>query len=136
MMTAKDYLLQYKYLDAEISLKQEEKKRLEEIAESTSSTSYPSGSGISDKVGKAAGNIVDIQKEIDIMIERLRALKIEIGAVIEAVENPKYRLVLTMKYINDYTFDKISEKMGYSCKQIGRLHKGALLQIKIPKNVL
>lgn len=70
-MTAKDYLSQYKYLDAEISLKQEKKKRLEEIAESTSSPSYPGGSGISDKVGKGAVNIVDIQKEIDIMIERL-----------------------------------------------------------------
>lgn len=134
-MTAKQYLSQYKYLNVEISLKQEEKKRLEELAESTSSTSYSGGSGISDKVGKGAGNIVDLQNEIDIMTDRLRALKTEIEGVIKAVESPKYRLILTMKYINNYTYEGISEKMGYSCKQIGRLHKKALLQIKIPKKM-
>lgn len=136
MMTAEDYLSQYKYLDVEIALQQEEKKRLEELAESMPSIICPGGSGFSDKVGEGAGNIVDLQKEIDEKTAKLRVLKAEIEGVIKAVENPKYRLILTMKYIKDYTFEKISEKLGYSYKQIGRLHKRALLQIKIPKNVL
>lgn len=128
MMTAKDYLSQYKYLDAEINLKQEEKKRLEELAESTASANYPGGSGVSDKVGKGAGNIVDLQKEID----NLKALKSNIEGVIKAVENPKYRLILTMKYINCKRWSDISNVMHINDKKwLYKLHKRALKSVII-----
>lgn len=125
-MTAKEYLSQYKHLDAEIKLKEEQKKRLEELAESISSVIDPRGTGISDKVGWTAAKLVDIENEIRAMIDRLIALKSEIEKSIGAVEDIKLRRILTLRYINGHTFEQIAEEMDYSLRQVLRKHKAAL----------
>lgn len=128
-MTAKEYLSQYKHLDAEIKLKEEQKKRLEELAESISSVIDPRGTGISDKVGWTVAKLVDAENEIREMIDSLIALKSNIEKAIEAVEDIKLRQILTLRYINGHTFEQIAEEMDYSCMQIFRLHERALSDI-------
>lgn len=130
-MTAKSYLEQYRHLDNEIKIKQEQLSRLRELAESVS----PFGSGISsgetsDKVGRTAAKLVDAENEIKEMINRLVALKNDIEKIIESVENAKLRQILTLRYINGRTFEKIAEEMGYSYMQIYRLHEKALEKVK------
>lgn len=125
-MTAKEYLSQYKHLDAEIKLKEEQKKRLEELAASISTGNNPRRTGVSDKVGWTVAKLVDAENEIRNMINSLIALKSNIEKTIEAVEDIKLRQILTLRYINGHTFEQIAEEMDYSLRQVLRKHKAAL----------
>ena len=126
-MTTKEYLEQYRRLDCDIRIKQYQLIRLRELADLVSPFGNGSGSGEnSDKVGKTAAKVVDAENEIKEMINRLITLKRNIEKIIEYVEDPKLRQILTLRYINGHTFEKIAEKMGYSGMQIYRLHRKAM----------
>lgn len=126
-MTAKKYLEQYRCLDCDIRIKQDQLSRLRELAELVSPSGNGSSSGeISDKVGKTAAKVVDAENEIKEMINRLITLKRTIEKIIGYVEDSKLRQILTLRYINGHTFEKIAEKMGYSSMQIYRLHRKAM----------
>ena len=126
-MTAKEYLEQYRRLDCDIKIKQYQLIRLRELADLVSPLGNGSGFGEpSDKVGKTAAKVVDAENEIREMVNELITLKRNIEKIIEYVSDPKLRQVLTLRYINGHTFEKIAEKMGYSSMQIYRLHRKAM----------
>lgn len=127
-MTAKEYLSQYKGLCVEIDIKKEQAEQLRERATSVAhmSGNGSSGSSYSDSLGRTVAKLVDTENELRAMIDRLIALKSEIEKTIEAVEDFKLRQILTLRYINGHTFEKIAEEMDYSCMQIFRLHGKAL----------
>lgn len=130
-MTAKEYLSQYRLLDTEINAKLEQ---VEQLRGKTVFISYISGgsSGTnSDKIGRTVAKLVDAENEAISLIDDLLTLKAKIENTIAAVENPVYRLILTLRYINCHELKLVAEEMHYSYKQIKRLHGEALLQIEL-----
>lgn len=130
-MTTKEYLQQYRTLDMEINSKLDQLAELREKAEKVSSSGGGSSGGqISDKVGRTAAKIVDLDNEINRDIDRLVNLKREIEAAVGKIPNETYRILLIMRYINGKTFEQIAVDMYYSYKWICILHGRALKAVK------
>lgn len=126
-MTAKEYLMQYRTLDAAINSKYEQIEQINAIATKVSpSSGFGSSGEISDRVGKAAAKIVDLEREITDDIEALIALKIEIHNQIRAIPNSGYRYILEEHYFNGHSFEFIAEKLNCDRSTVCRQHGTAL----------
>lgn len=132
-MTAKEYLSQYKHLNAAIRSKQRQLQELRDISTSVACRGSDCSGNESDRIGRVVAKILDTENEICGMIERLLELKREIEGVIGRVENPLYRQVLVLRYIEGETFEEISDKLHFCDRQIYRIHRKALAKINIPK---
>ena len=130
-MTAKDYLLRYRDINARIDSKLEEISRLRETATRLSPTAMFNNNGdISDRVGRTAAKIVDIEREIDGEINDLVVIRKEIEETIAAVDDADCRLLLSLRYLNGYSWRRIASKMLYSVDNVtGYLHRKALKKI-------
>ena len=69
---------------------------------------------------------MDLQNEINRDIDYLVDLKHEITAKLEKLENPDYYKVLHLRYIRNFTFEKIATEMNYSYRGVCYLHGRAL----------
>ena len=115
-MTAKEYLKQYRVLDADI---RECTKRLDELQSRREYSSPQPSGGIAysqavDKVANLAEAIVDTQA----MLDKLIMLKAEIVSRVESVPNLELRTVLRLRYIDGLSVENVSERMYYSLKTI------------------
>lgn len=81
-----------------------------------------------DKIDK----ITRLEKEI----EELYNLQFKINDAIDKVENPNERILLRYRYILSITWEKISEKMGYSVAHVKRIHEKAIINLKMSLNEL
>ena len=127
-----------KYLKRYITLDREIDRKLEEVARLRSKltrvtqvlTAEPRGGGsIYGKTEGILAKIVDLENEIDTDIDQLVAIRDEIKAVIESVEDDRERLLLQYRYLDGKTFEWIAAEMNYSCRQIHRLHSQALTNL-------
>lgn len=130
-MNAKQYLKQITRLDNLIKSKLEQIEELRSLAEKVTVEaklvkSYNKNSYQSDKVGDIVVKIVDLNNEINEYIDRLIDLKAEAVRLIDSLENPDYRLLLNLRYINGYTFERIAVEMNYCYRWITQLHGRAL----------
>ena len=75
-----------------------------------------------DKFVNKLNKILEMEKEID----RLKDFKFELSEAIDRVENVLERTLLRYRYILGFTWEEISEKMGYSLRQVIRIHRKAL----------
>ncbi len=50
---------------------------------------------------------------------------------IEEMENKTEKTLLTLKYIERYTWEEVCEKMNYSLRQIYNLHNSVLKHYKL-----
>ena len=133
-MTAKEYLSQYYWAKKDIESKQEEIKQLETLAEYVSPRAESGGSGgASDKVGNLVAKIVDEKDKLNQQIEELIVKRDEVKSVIHNVSDPVFRQLLTLRYINGYTFERIAIEMFYTYKWVCVLHGRALAAVSIPK---
>ena len=130
-MNAKQYLKQITRLDNLIKSKLEQIEELRSLAEKVTVEaklvkSYNKNSYQSDKVGDIVVKIVDLNNEINEYIDRLIDLKAEAVRLIDSLEDPDYRLLLNLRYINGYTFERIAVEMNYCYRWITKLHGRAL----------
>ena len=127
-MTAKDYLLRYRYIGAGIDIKREQQRYFRELATkiTAGSESLPRSSEISDKVGRNAARIADIEIEIQNDIARSLELYREIIHKVSEVPNIVERQVLENIYINGCSLAATAETIGYSIAQTERFHLAAL----------
>ena len=131
-MTAKEYLKQYAALNAEINCKLEQLAGLRAISTSIPAPSGAGGSGSpSDRTGNITAKIVDMENEINAKIDRLVDLQKEIETVIEAVDDVRYRTILTERYINGKKWTDISAILHIDLRWVYSLHGEALKKIKI-----
>ncbi len=128
-MTAKEYLSQAHRLDQRIDAKIAQVASLNDLATKCSATltGMPrnpnrGGSTMADAVCK----IIDLQEEINRDIDRLVDLKREIVAVIKAVEDTEYQILLEKRYLCFHTWEQIAVDMHYSGKWVQKLHDRAL----------
>lgn len=68
--------------------------------------------------------------ELEEKLEKLVEFQIKIATEIEHLEDWKERVILRYRYINNFTWEHISETTGYSKKQISRIHKRAIINFR------
>lgn len=73
----------------------------------------------------------DIENEVLQRIKQAEETKQKIFEVISSVNDPKFRMILEMRYIDCMTLCDIGDTLGYSYNHICRLHTTALDDIKI-----
>ena len=136
-MTAKEYLLQARYLDMRINSKLDQIESLHELATRCTSTisGMPhnpnrGGSPMADAICK----IIDLESEINADIDKLVDLKREIVGVIKSVNNIEYQTLLEKRYLCFMHWEQIAVDMGYELRYIHKLHKRALENVSISNN--
>lgn len=132
-MTTKEYLSQISRLNRMIQNKLSEIAQLRELSRSISA---PNGeekvqtSPNYDKIGTAYAKIDDMERRLDKIIDEYIDKKEMITSQIEGMEDEILYDILFSRYISKKTFEKIATKMGYSFKQVARLHGRALQEFE------
>lgn len=128
-MTAKEYLSQYREAVKDIRCRQAEIEQLREDATaiSPSASADHTAGNISDKVGRKAPEIADLEREIEEEKAAARLLRRDIRRTIGAVSGNEMRRLLTYRYLCGFTFERIAVKMGKSYYHVvHRMHPHAL----------
>ena len=132
-MTAKEYLNQAYRLDVKIRLELEQLRELNAV-------SAIAARPLSDMPKAPNRNlhsqedlvcrILNMETEINARLEALISLKAEIRRTVDAVEDEDCRLVLIMRYLCFYSWERIAAELGYSVRTALRVHKKALGMVK------
>ena len=128
-MTTKEYLSQAHRLDQRIDAKIAQVASLNDLATKCTATltgmpRNPNGGG--STMADAVCKIIDLQEEINRDIDHLVDLKREIVAVIKAVEDTEYQILLEKRYLCFHTWEQIAVDMHYSGKWVQKMHDRAL----------
>jgi hypothetical protein len=129
------YLKQYKRLDKKIDRLLEEKDkwrcRAEKITQTI--TDMPHGGDGENQRELAICKMVDCDREATRLIDAYVDLGREIKSCIDKVDNEDYRLLLSYRYIDGKTWEKISVLMNYDVegKNIFKLHGKAITLLNV-----
>lgn len=127
----KQYLSSYRNHLVSVRRLQEEQEQIRAIATSCGGVSSGGTPGnISDKVGKLAGRLADLDSIILAEMDEAIAQRDKIRRVIGAVEDDRLRNLLSLKYISGYSFEHIAVELNYCYKHTRRLHDKALSTVK------
>lgn len=130
-MTAEEYLRQLKTLDCLIKAKELEKERLDDLTTKTSvNLSERVQGGGSGGTENAIIKALEIEEQIESDIKRLCDLRVRAIGLIDKLENDKYRVVLSMYYVSNLTFEQIADNTGLSPRWIHKLHGRALKEFE------
>ncbi len=137
-MTAKEYLRQAYRLDQKINFDIEEAGRLREITTSVSSPvlgervqTSPSGEApFVRSIERLMKMEEDINREIDLLVD----LKEQIQQVISVVPDTDERLILSYRYIHNYTWERIGSELKVDSRTVRRWHGRALNHVVLPEN--
>jgi DNA-directed RNA polymerase specialized sigma subunit len=134
-MTPKQYLHQIAYLDRRIDHDLEICMRLRSKLERCTAvlTGMPRG-------GKPL-SIEDVLDKIDRIEQRMNAdtdklvdMTYDAYLAINCVDNDNQREVLTRLYLEGQSLDDIAEDLGYSRRQVERIHGMGLLKVTVPND--
>lgn len=100
-------LSQLRYLKKEIKMHQERLTELQALAEIKSSviTGMPISKSISDKIGYSVIKIIAMKDTLSKLCE-------ELTDYIKSVDDPIVRLILTYRYVNNFSWQKTAFKIG------------------------
>ncbi|OFL79140.1 hypothetical protein HMPREF2747_05565 [Fusobacterium sp. HMSC073F01] len=88
------------------------------LAEKVQGGPIKDDSGIVNKMNK----IIEMEKDLN----ELCNFQIKLSQTIDKMENTNERAVLRLRYILNQTWEEIAEKMGYTLRQIHRIHGNAI----------
>ena len=74
--------------------------------------------------------MVDLEKEAQEYVNTYTELRRKVIMQIDSMPKENHYRVLFAKYIEDKTFDVIADEMGYSWRQIIRIHGAALAEFE------
>lgn len=126
-MTKKEYLKKGYRINLEIETKKEVLEELKsnldglqaiKLAEKVQGGPIKDDSGIVNKMNK----IIEMEKDLN----ELCNFQIKLSQTIDKMENTNERAVLRLRYILNQTWEEIAEKMGYTLRQIHRIHGNAI----------
>ena len=133
-MNAESWLNQVRKLDRLIDAKLSERTQL--LAMATDISPKPmdgmpfSNTGtVPQQMENAVIRLIELAKEIDILVDKYIAKKQEIIAVLEKLPEKEYS-VLHKHYICNKTWEQVAEDMGYSTMQIWRIKKSGLKNLE------
>lgn len=132
-METKAYLQQISRLDRMIKNKMTELSQFKELTYGLSAISNEERVQTTldpDKFSGKVAKICEIEKKIDALIDEYVDKKQMIVSQIDSMENETYYEILFSRYIEKKNFEKIADEMGYSWRQIIRLHGRALQEFE------
>lgn len=120
-MTKKE-LSQLYYLKKEIKEQQKRLSELEALATSCTEkiTGLPNGNGVSDKIANYATEIADLKNLIAKNLAKCIEEYKKLTTFIENIEDSQIRLILTLRYINHLTWQKIAFNLNYYDESVPR----------------
>lgn len=132
-MTTKEYLSQIERFDRVIQNKLSEINQLKRMA--TSITIAPKDVNVQtssdkDKMGTAVSKIIDLEKETDKLVDNYINKRKCIIKQIDSIRDTNMYHVLSKKYISRKDLSVIAVEMGYSFKQVCRIHGNALIEFE------
>lgn len=132
-MTTKSYLEQIERLDRMIQNKLSEIEQLKHIA--TSITIAPKEVNVQissdkDRMGSAVAKLIDLENETDRLVDEYIDKRKRIIEQIDSIKDTNMYHVLSERYISRKDLSVIAVEMGYSFKQICRIHGNALLEFE------
>ena len=130
----KRFLRRYEYNEDRIKELEEELELLQERATSVSSpqlSDMPRG-GVKKTKEDIIAEIDILERRVDRLIVKRRALKEEIEMVIDDLGDPKLCKVLDLYYIEFKTLEQIADEMCYTVRYVGELYHKALNAIVLP----
>lgn len=133
-MTKKEWLSRARHIDKEIKALEEAKQGLYERATKSTATMNATGGTQGSYEPYKAEEYAICAAEIDRAEKRLQAVKIEVLAAINSIDDPDstLRTILIEYYVSCKTWEQIAIDIGYSYRQTTRKHGEALTKIKIP----
>lgn len=132
-MTTKSYLEQIERLDRMIQNKLSEINQLKHMAVSITISPKEVNVQISpdnDKMGNAVAKIIDLEKETDKLVDEYIDKRKHIIEQIDSIGDTNMYHVLSERYISRKELSVIAVEMGYSFKQICRIHGNALVEFE------
>jgi DNA-directed RNA polymerase specialized sigma24 family protein len=137
-MTPKAYLNQAYRLEQRIKLDQDEINTLRALATDVGSPGFEEHYNPNHPTDapfvKTLDKIMDYETKVNEELELLLHLKAEIQEVISAVPSVDERLVLTYRYIKNYTWTRIGDELYADERTIRRWHDRALAHVVVPEN--
>lgn len=132
-MKTQDYLKQIERLDRMIQNKLSEINQLKHIA--TSITIAPKEVNVQvssdkDRMGNAVSKLLDLEKETDQLVDDYIGKRKRIIEQIDSMEDTNMYHVLSERYIMRKELGVIAVEMGYSFKQVCRIHGDALREFE------
>lgn len=128
-MTAKQYLSQVQRLNRMISNKLSEIYQLKTLACNISvinEGTHVQTSSDNDKIGNMVASIVDLENETEKHIQDFIKIRKKIISQIDNITDNRYYSILFGRYIENKSFEDIADGMGYSWRQVMRLHNEAV----------
>ena len=96
---------------------------------------YPDAKNIDEApYVKTLERLMEMQEELDEKLSLLLALKAELTEVIDGVENMDERLVLTYRYLKNFTWSHIGDILCADERTVRRWHSLALAHVIVPEN--
>lgn len=128
-MTKKE-LSQLYYLKKEIKEQQRRLSELEALATSCTAkiTGLPNGSGISDKIANYATEIADLKSLLDLNLKKCFYELNRLNRFIQSVDDSQMRMILTLRYVQGLTWQKIAYAIGEYDEQYPRRKHNAFLK--------
>ena len=130
-MTSKEFLQRPMRLRWRIDALKLQKEQYEELA-----NSIPGGNYDKPVVQKTRSNeapfikwidkIMDIEKKIELLEAEYETAKAEVVKAIEKLPNPDYQTILIMRYLNEYSWADICDKLYISLSTAKRWHWDAI----------
>ena len=120
-MTKKE-LSQLYYLKKEIKEQQRRLKELEILATNCTAnvTGLPNGNGVSDKIANYATEIADLKSLLDLNLKKCFYDLNRINRFIDGVQDSKMRMILTLRYVQNLSWQKVAFAIGEHDEQYPR----------------
>ncbi len=135
-MTAKEYLMQARYLNDLIESNIKELEHWRDLSGRISGSSfeprYSPNRNIEPPFVRCLGKITELEQDINGEVSRLVDLKKEITAAVEQLGNAEEKLVLKYRYFSCMTWEQICEKLCMSERTVRRVHGQALQNFIVP----
>lgn len=131
-MDKKRYLRRGYRINLEIESKKEVLEELKanldgikaiQLTEKVQGGDIPSDNTMFNRINK----LMEVEKDLASLYD----IQVELNEKVNKVENFNERMVLRYRYILNYTWEQISEKMGYSTRQVIRIQGEALKNFEI-----
>lgn len=94
-------------------------------------TDMPGAAAQQDKIGNMLAKLEQLEHKINARVKELVVLRTNIEDAIEGLGDPVERMILTLRYISNMSWEKIAVEMNYAWAQIHRMHSKALEKIRI-----
>ena len=128
---AREYLAQGMLLDEQIAGKLAQVRALRETSQRTTGTlDAPRGSSHASRIEECMAHAVDLEREILSDYDALLARKREMGRLIARVRRPDLRLLLELRYLSQWDWQRVADALHYDRRHVQRLHDQALREVE------